>query len=64
MLKLLYDEDVVAEEAVLEWADEKAHADDSERHFLNLAAPFVEWLRNASEEDSDSDEEEGSDDDA
>lgn len=31
---MLYDADILSEEAVLAWADEKAHADAEERVFL------------------------------
>lgn len=58
LLKLLYDEDVVVEEAVLQWADEKEHAEEEEKAFLALAAPFVQWLRQAEEEESEEDSEE------
>jgi translation initiation factor eIF-2B subunit epsilon len=34
MLKVLYDKDVVSEEAILAWADEKEHADEEEKYFL------------------------------
>lgn len=34
VLKLLYDKEVVAEEAILAWADEKEQAEASERVFL------------------------------
>jgi translation initiation factor eIF-2B subunit epsilon len=50
LLKLLYDEDVVGEEAILQWADEKEHAEAEEKAFLELAAPLVAWLRQADED--------------
>lgn len=34
LLQLLYEDDVVAEEAFHAWADEKEHADESERVYL------------------------------
>lgn len=55
--KLLYDEDVLSEEALLSWADEKEHADEDERRFLKKAAPLIDWLRTA-ESDSEEEEEE------
>jgi translation initiation factor eIF-2B subunit epsilon len=57
VLKLLYDEEVVGEEACLAWADEKAHADDSDKVYLNKCAAFIQWLREAEDEDEDEEEE-------
>ncbi|KAI8468580.1 MAG: nucleotide-diphospho-sugar transferase [Monoraphidium minutum] len=59
LLQRLYEGDVVDEAAFEAWAGEKAHADASERVFLDKAAPFLEWLRDA-DEDEDEDED-GSD---
>lgn len=56
VLKMLYDVDIVSEDAFMAWADEKAHADESERVYLNRAAGFIEWLRTADEEDDDDEE--------
>ena len=50
--------DVISEESVLAWAEEKADADESEKKFLNLARPFVDWLEEASSEEESSSEEE------
>jgi NDP-sugar pyrophosphorylase family protein len=58
LLKLLYQEDIVGEEALLAWAEEKTHADDDEKRFLRLAEPFLEWLQEAEEESSEDEEEE------
>ena len=44
-VKALYDVDVVEEEAILAWADEKEGAPPEERVFLERAAEFVDWLR-------------------
>ena len=52
LLHLLYDADILEEGAVLAWAGEKAHADAGDRAFLERAAPFVTWLREAEEESS------------
>jgi translation initiation factor eIF-2B subunit epsilon len=57
LLQLMYELDILTEDAVLAWAEEKEHANETEKRFLNLAAPFIEWLEEASEEESDSDEE-------
>jgi len=59
LLHALYEADVVEEESLLAWADEKANADASERKFLEKAMPLIEWLREASsEEEEDGSEEE------
>ena len=60
LLHLLYEADVVDEDALLAWADEKAEADASERRFLERAMPLIEWLREASSEEE-GEEEEGDD---
>jgi translation initiation factor eIF-2B subunit epsilon len=53
LLKLMYERDIVGEEALLAWAEEKTHADEEEKRFLRLAEPFLEWLQEAEEESSD-----------
>jgi len=60
MLKVVYDAEVVSEEAILAWADEKQLADEEEKALVNKAARFLEWLR-ASDESSSGEEEEESD---
>jgi len=60
VLELLYDLEVVAEGAFMAWAGEKAHASKEERAYLERAQAFLQWLREASEEEdsgSDSGEE-------
>lgn len=51
VLELLYDLEVVAEGAFLAWANEKAHASKEERAYLERAQAFLQWLREASEEE-------------
>merc|ERR1719375_1299252 len=58
LLNQLYQADVLTEEAIFAWADEKQHAEEEEKKLLGRAQAFVDWLRDADEEDS---EEEGSD---
>jgi NDP-sugar pyrophosphorylase family protein len=58
LLQLLYKEDVLSEDAVLAWADEKEGADERDRVYLAKAQPFVDWLR---EDEEDEDEEEDDD---
>jgi len=57
ILHILYDMDVISEDSILAWAEEKADADEADKKFLKLAQPFIDWLEEASsEEESDSDE--------
>jgi len=58
VLQLLYDADVVEEDAFFKWAEEKAHADEEDRLFLAKAADFIKWLREAEEEEDDQDDDE------
>lgn len=58
VFSLLYDAEVVSEEAFVAWSEEKQQADEAERRFLELAQPFLTWLDEAAEEDSDDDESE------
>jgi translation initiation factor eIF-2B subunit epsilon len=56
ILHMLYDMDVLSEVSVLAWAREKEGAEEEDKKFLALAAPFVAWLKEADEESEDSDE--------
>ncbi|KXZ48102.1 hypothetical protein GPECTOR_30g197 [Gonium pectorale] len=58
ILRQLYDTDVVSEESLLAWADEKAAADPEERRYVEApdVARFLEWLREDDEEDEDEDD--------
>lgn len=51
ILHLLYDKDIIQEEAILNWADEKEGADESDKVFVKQAENFIQWLRDASEEE-------------
>ncbi|CAM8898425.1 unnamed protein product [Rhodiola kirilowii] len=53
IIHLMYDEDLVQEESILKWADEKEHADEKDKEFLKQAEPFLQWLKEAPEEDDD-----------
>eukprot|EP00873_Tetraselmis_striata_P007608 jgi/Tetstr1/427872/TSEL_017949.t1 len=57
LLKLLYDEDVVSEEAVLAW-DKQTRATTGDSRFLKLAGPFIKWLEEAEEDSGEESEEE------
>ena len=59
VLELLYDADVIEEDAFHKWAEEKRNADEEDRAFLARAAKFLQWLKEAEEEE----EEEGEEDD-
>ena len=41
VLQSLYESDVVSEEAVVAWAEEKKFASEQDRVFLDKAAPFI-----------------------
>mmetsp|Transcript_26665 Transcript_26665/g.67014 ORF Transcript_26665/g.67014 Transcript_26665/m.67014 type:complete len:656 (-) Transcript_26665:43-2010(-) len=52
ILKILYDLDVLGEEAVLTWATEMEESClDLDREFLKQCSKFITWLKEASEED-------------
>jgi translation initiation factor eIF-2B subunit epsilon len=61
LLQLLYKEDVLSEEAVLAWADEKEGADEKDRAYLAKAQAFVDWLREEEDEDEEDEDEEDDD---
>ena len=61
LLQLLYQQDIISEEAFLDWAREKENAEEEEKVLLNLAMPFIQWLEMAESEDDDDDEEEDED---
>lgn len=51
ILHLLYDKDVLQEEAILNWASEKEGADESDKVYLKQSEKFIQWLNEASEEE-------------
>lgn len=51
ILPILYDKDILQEEAILNWAAEKEEADESDKVFLKQAEKFIQWLNEASEEE-------------
>lgn len=73
LLKHLFDEDVVEEEAFMKWYAGLTRNEYSVDHSLISldtlevlkanAQPFIKWLQEADEDDEDEDEEEGEDDD-
>lgn len=48
---LLYKHDVLSEDTILKWYNE-GHSAKGKTVFLDQMKPFVEWLKNAEEEDS------------
>ncbi|KAL0740495.1 hypothetical protein Bca4012_082008 [Brassica carinata] len=57
ILHVLYEQDVVQEDAILRWAEEKAGADEADKVYLQQCEAFIQWLKEASEEEDDDDEE-------
>ncbi|KAK4282850.1 hypothetical protein QN277_014177 [Acacia crassicarpa] len=53
ILSIMYDKDIIGEEAVLSWEDEKREADEADKVFVKQAQTFIQWLREAPEEDDD-----------
>ncbi|KAK1298706.1 hypothetical protein QJS10_CPB14g01256 [Acorus calamus] len=53
VLNKLYENDVITEDAIISWATEKGGADESDKIFVKQSEPFIQWLKEAEEEDSD-----------
>lgn len=51
ILHLLYDKDIIQEEAILKWASEKDGAEEADKVFVKQAEKFIQWLNEASEEE-------------
>lgn len=61
ILKLLYDEDIVEEKVMLEWASKPSRKYASKELIADVrrrATPFLEWLQHAEEDSSDGDDSE------
>ncbi|EMS54837.1 Translation initiation factor eIF-2B subunit epsilon [Triticum urartu] len=58
ILPYLYDKDVVSEDAILRWAEEKENADESDKVFVKQSDAFIKWLKEAEEEEDDEDDDE------
>ncbi|CAI8593997.1 unnamed protein product [Vicia faba] len=56
ILHYLYNEDIIEEDAILSWEDEKKDADESDKVFVNQAQKLIQWLKEAPEEDDDEEE--------
>lgn len=64
ILKLLYDEDIVEEKAILEWAAKPSRKYASKELVADVrrrAAPFLEWLQHAEEDSSEAADEDEED---
>lgn len=60
ILKAAYDEDLLDEEVILAWGEKISKRyvpKDVAKKIRTQAKPFLDWLKNASEEDSDEDSE-------
>ena len=61
LLKALYDEDILAEEALFSWANAKRKEllaeSDGDARFFSKAKPFIQWLSEASDSEEESDDE-------
>ncbi|XP_016442154.1 uncharacterized protein LOC107767614 [Nicotiana tabacum] len=51
ILHHLYDQDIIQEEAILDWASEKEEAEESDKVFVKQSEKFIQWLKEASEEE-------------
>ncbi|XP_012089173.1 translation initiation factor eIF-2B subunit epsilon isoform X4 [Jatropha curcas] len=51
ILPILYEKDILEEDAILRWADEKKDAEESDKVFVKQSEAFIQWLKEASEEE-------------
>ncbi|KAI3887383.1 hypothetical protein MKW92_050769 [Papaver armeniacum] len=51
ILHVLYEKDIVTEEAILLWESEKEGADASDKIFVNQSQSLIQWLKEAEEEE-------------
>ncbi|KAK9137922.1 hypothetical protein Sjap_008516 [Stephania japonica] len=51
ILHLLYDKDILSEDAILSWASEKEGGDEADKIFIKQSEVFIQWLKEASEEE-------------
>ena len=58
VVKLCYDQDLLSEEAILDWAHEKEHAGEEDRRFVDMCADLLAWLEDAEEESSEEEDSE------
>lgn len=55
---MLYEKEVLPEEAFINWKDSTNNTSNNKRKVLNQTTAFFEWLATAEEEDDEEDEEE------
>ncbi|KAL8171847.1 hypothetical protein V2J09_023651 [Rumex salicifolius] len=58
ILHRLYEEEILREEAILNWATEKEGADEADKIFLKQSETFIHWLKTADSESEEEEEEE------
>ncbi len=64
IMKQFYDEDILEEEALIEWSQKESKkyvSKDISRKIHEKVAPFIKWLKEAEEEEESSDEDEEDD---
>ena len=59
ILQVMYHDnvDLLSEEGILKWAEEKSGGTETERRFVNAASAFIEFLKDDDEDEDDEDEE-------
>lgn len=53
VLRALYDQEIISEDAIVSWASEKQDAEEGDKIFLRQCEAFIKWLEEASEEEDD-----------
>ncbi|KAM9976101.1 hypothetical protein ACTFIR_009942 [Dictyostelium discoideum] len=56
ILHQLYENDVISEEAIFEWAEEIEEDEEDDGFYLKKCKGFIDWLKSAEEESDDSDD--------
>lgn len=56
VVKLCYDQDLLSEESILDWAREKDSAGAEDRRFVDMCSDLLVWLEDADEESSEEEE--------
>jgi len=61
LLQTMHDEDIVSEEAILEWADEREQDKEAKLYWIPAVQDFITWLKEVEEESDDDEDEDESD---